>query len=70
MNNEWENLLAAVAQKNGVSQECVEKELNCLIDTLWNEGGKPQECLRQAGWGNKPTPFQLISYLAQMKQEG
>ncbi len=69
MNDVWKDLLAQVAQKNGVSSECVEKELRCLIDTLWQQGGTARQTLCQAGWGNKPTPFQLIGYLAQMKQE-
>lgn len=69
MNNQWQNLLAQVAQKNGVSSECVEKELNGLIDALWQQGGTAKESLRQAGWGKKPTPFELIGYLARMKKE-
>lgn len=70
MSQEWMDLRAAVAQKNGVSPQDVERELRLLIDHIWLDGteeGRRQ--LRLAGWGRKPSPFQLIGYLARISQQ-
>lgn len=65
MDKEWQKLQQQVAEKNDVSADCVETEIRLLIDRLWDEpDGKAKKYLMQAGWGNKPTPFQLIGYLA------
>lgn len=70
MSQEWNDLRAAVAEKNGVSPQDVERELRALIDRIWQEG--PEEGRRQlrlAGWGRKPSPFQLIGYLARVSRQ-
>ncbi len=69
MSQQWNDLRAAVAEKNGVSPQDVERELRALIDQIWMDG--PEEGRRQlrlAGWGGKPSPFQLIGYLARLSR--
>ncbi len=68
MEKQWEQLQKQIAEKNGVSCDCVEKELVKLIDTLWDSPtAQAKGWLLEAGWGKKPTPFQVIIYLSRWK---
>ncbi len=69
MENQWKKLQQQIAEKNGVSCDCVERELVMLIEELWNNPDTAtKNWLLQAGWGKKPTPFQVIIYLSRIKE--
>lgn len=69
MQQEWSNLQQQIAEKNGVSCDKVEKDLQQLIEVMWQDSNPlPKKCLLEAGKGEKPSPMQLIVYLANAKQ--
>ena len=69
MDKEWQVLKQQIAEKNQVSCECVQQELEQLIDQLWNgKDFQTRQWMGKVAYGKKPTPFQLIQYLAKQKR--
>lgn len=69
MQQEWSNLQQKIAEKNGVSCIRVEQDLQQLIEVLWQDSNPiPKKHLLEAGNGQKPSPMELVSYLANAKE--